>query len=226
MLKNRSLLAFAALAVGTVCNAQAKPTTPITGDYLEVRTCDVYTGPCFANGEMNLAGKEGILVWSINQGSWDGVALDGLKVIVVVRTDETLGNLRFQPRDGKAVLILDEKANSQQQAALTQFARTMAGRLAQEVVTVKSAPIDAKLGTCTHSGCAQVKAGNLVEVSTRCLGANDHVCGNEDAFYPPLTSVETASPAYTELAAFKGDNLGLTWEATGQRSAFVAEFAL
>lgn len=226
MLKNRSLLAFAALALGTVCAAHANPTTPITGDYLEVRTCDVYTGPCFANGEMNLAGKEGILVWSINRGAWDGVALDGLKVIAVVRADDTLGNLRFQPRDGRAVLILDENASPEQRAALTQFARTMAGSLAREVVTVKSAPIDAKLGTCTHSGCAQVKAGNLVEVSTRCLGAKDHVCGNEDAFYPPMTSVEKAAPAYTELAAFKGDKLGLTWEATGQRSAFLAEFAL
>ena len=28
--------------------------TTISGDYLEVRTGDVYTGPCFANAEVNL----------------------------------------------------------------------------------------------------------------------------------------------------------------------------
>ena len=34
----------------------------ISGDYLEVRTCDVYTGPCFGNAEMSLAGKEAVML--------------------------------------------------------------------------------------------------------------------------------------------------------------------
>lgn len=223
---NRTLLAIATLTAGMIYSAQAVERAPIRGAYLEVRTCDVYTGACFANGEMNLAGKEGILVWSIDRGSWDGVALNGLNVIAVVRTEETLGNLRYQPRDGKAVLIVDERADQRQKVALVKFARAMAGNLAREVVEVKSSPINADVGTCTKSGCAQVKAGELVEVSTRCLGSTDHICGHESAFYPPLTSVEAASPAYTELAAFKGDKLGLTWEATGQRSAFLGQFSL
>ena len=50
----------------------------ITGEYLEARTCDVYTGPCFANAEMELAGKEALLAWKVDQGSWKGVSLDGL----------------------------------------------------------------------------------------------------------------------------------------------------
>ncbi len=28
----------------------------ISGEYIEARTCNVYTGPCFANAEMGLAG--------------------------------------------------------------------------------------------------------------------------------------------------------------------------
>ena len=31
----------------------------IRGDYLETRSADVYTGQCFANGEVNLVGKIG-----------------------------------------------------------------------------------------------------------------------------------------------------------------------
>ena len=45
-------------------------------------------------------------------------ALDGLSVVAVVRTDNTLGDLKYQPRAGKAVLIVDEKANAQQKKAL------------------------------------------------------------------------------------------------------------
>ncbi len=29
----------------------------ITGTYMEARTCQVYTGPCFANGEVGLSGQ-------------------------------------------------------------------------------------------------------------------------------------------------------------------------
>ena len=42
---------------------------------------------------------------------------------------------------------------------------------------------------------------------------------------PPLTQVEGAYTAYTELAAFKGTGLNLTWEMTGKRSAYLGTFA-
>ena len=70
-----------------------------------------------------------------------------------------------------------------------------------------------------------MKAGNLVEISTRCLGDKDHVCGNEDTFYPPLTEVNDAAPAFTETASFNGTGLDLTWDLVGRRSAFLAGFA-
>ena len=218
---NIAILTLAALT--TIAGSQSEPA--ISGDYLEVRSCDVYTGPCFANSEMNLTGKEGILVWSVRQGSWKGTSLNGLSVIAVVRTDGTLGDLRYQPRSGKAVLIVDDRAAADQREALTDLARSMAGKLIAQLVDIRTAPIEARLGACIKAGCASVKAGNLVEVNTRCLGGNDHLCGNEETFYPPLTSVEHATPAFTELAAFKGSGLNLTWEATGQRSAFLASFS-
>ena len=69
----------------TVVTLTANANQPaISGDYLEVRTCDVYTGPCFANAEMNLTGKEAILVWSVREGVWNSTRVDGLKVIAVV----------------------------------------------------------------------------------------------------------------------------------------------
>src|SRR2546423_12040195 len=97
----------------------AKQSAPgISGSYLEVRSCDVYTGPCFANGEMGLAGKEAVMVWTVRQGGWKGVSLDGLNVIAVVKTDGTMGDLHYAPRSGPAILITDAKANPEQKAAL------------------------------------------------------------------------------------------------------------
>ena len=57
----------------------------IKGNYVEVRSADVYTGPCFANAEVGLEGKQAILAWRVSQGSWKGVSLDGLSVVAVSR---------------------------------------------------------------------------------------------------------------------------------------------
>jgi len=201
------------------------PAPTISGDYVEVRSCDVYTGPCFANAEMGLSGKEGILVWSVRQGTWNGVPLDGLNVIAVVRADGTLGDLRYQPRRGKAVLVVDRMATPKQQAALVDLARSLAGGLIQEVAEVKAASMEVAIGACARKGCASVKAGKLVEISTRCLGAKDHLCGNEETFYPPLTDVTGACPAFAELASYAGSGLNLTWDWVEKRNAFTGSFA-
>jgi len=197
----------------------------VTGDYLEVRSCDVYTGPCFANAEMNLTGKEGMLFWSVKEGNWNGVDLKGLNVMAVVRADASLGDLKYNPRTGDTVLIVDSKANSAQREALTDLAKNMGGKLISHVVDVKSAPIESSLGTCAKKGCASVQAGDLVEITTTCLSAKHDVCGNEETFYPPLSKVEGAYPVFTELASYTGPGLNLTWQISGKRSSFLAKFS-
>jgi len=216
-------LAILALALGsTLIAKQSAPT--ISGGYLDVRSCDVYTGYCFANGEMNLSGKEAMMVWSVNEGTWNGTALNGLSVIAVVRADGTLGDVRFQPRSAQSVLIVDAKADAKQREALCDMARTLASGLLQQVAEIKTASIESSIGTCSKSGCASIKAGNLVQINTRCLGGGDHICANEEVYYPPLTDVQ-ATPAFTELAAFNGDGLNIKWDITGKRSAFIGSFS-
>src|SRR6185369_12541079 len=145
-MKIRSILSCAILMVAMVSLQAAKPSVPtISGDYLEVRSCDVYTGPCFANSEMGLTGKEGIMVWSVRDGNWKGTSLEGLSVIAVVRTDGTLGDLHYQPRSGKAVLIVDARANSEQRVALTDLACSLAGKLIKEVVEIKTSRMEVAL---------------------------------------------------------------------------------
>src|SRR5436189_3048247 len=82
----------------------------ISGQYVEARTCDVWTGPCFANAEMSMAGKHAVMAWKIDKGSVHDVALDGLSVVAVVAARDTLGLQQTGP--AKAVLIVDAKANA------------------------------------------------------------------------------------------------------------------
>lgn len=219
----KTLICLSVLALATPLFAG---NAAISGDYLEVRSCDVYTGPCFANSEMGLSGKEGMMFWSINEGSWKGTSLNGLGVMAIVRTDGTLGDLKYEPRSGDAVLIVDAKATPAQKQALADFARAKAGKLISRVAALKSAPITAKLHACSKSGCASVTAGDLVEISTSCMESKHDVCGNEETFYPPLSKVDGAFPVFTDIATFNGSDLGLTWQISGKRSAFLASFSM
>ena len=79
----------------------------IRGDYLETRSADVYTGQCFANGEVNLVGNEAILAWHVQSGSWDGVSLQGLTVAAAVHAKGTLGDPYENPYPAKAVLLVE-----------------------------------------------------------------------------------------------------------------------
>src|SRR2546425_13374486 len=64
----------------------------MSGDYLEARTCSVYTGACHANGEAVTTGREAMLVWHVNKGSVDGVKVDGITAVAVMAGDENLAN--------------------------------------------------------------------------------------------------------------------------------------
>jgi hypothetical protein len=200
----------------------------VSGSYVEIRSCDVYTGPCFANAEMGLEGQEAIMTWSIRKGELDGVNLDGLSVIAVVRAKETLGDVgRFPASDSRSVLILDKTATAKQRDALVRFAREKAGSLLGTTVKVETAPIsvDVCVAGCSKEGCASVRAGRLVEIETRCLGGDDHLCGNEDLYYPPLTKVACARAAFTTSGVFRGDGLDTRFNEANRRSAYLASFS-
>src|SRR4030095_16938639 len=125
----KNFISLCVLALSTVSLLAGNSAPSISGDYLEVRSCDVFTGPCFANAEMHLAGKEGLLVWSVREGSWKGTSLNGLGVMLVVSTDGTLGDMKYEPRSGQAVVIVDAKADAAQKAALLDLVRTKACQL-------------------------------------------------------------------------------------------------
>lgn len=197
----------------------------ISGDYIETRSADVYTGQCFANGEVGLTGNEAILGWRVRHGSWNGVALDGLSIAAAVRAKATLGDPYENPYPAKAVLIVDDQATPTQRAALAAFAQHMGGRLLENVEKVVAAPVELAMSS-EHHGRALLRAGQFVVVETRAINENDHLCGNEVTFYPPLTATAHAMPAVALVDQYQGPSLGETWLAHDRRSAFVGTFAL
>jgi hypothetical protein len=216
--RSLSLLCVLFLALVAVCSAQQ-----ISGDYIETRSADVYTGMCFANGEVNLVGDEAILAWHVQKGSWDGVPLNGLTVAAAVKASATLGDPYANPLPAKAVLLVDDEANPKQNAALVAFAQQMGGPLLSNVEQVISAPMELAKSS-DHHGAAMLRAGQFAMIQTRPINPNDHLCGNEETFYPPLTQTTLSMPAVALTDLYRGPGLGVAWESHGRRSAFVGTF--
>lgn len=222
MIRPFALLAVAAMTCGVVDRVSAAA----TGDYLEMRTCAVYTGPCFANGQVGVTGREAIMAWSIDAGDQAGVDLQGLRVVLAVKASDTLGlggGMTVRPEPIQSVVLVDERANAAQREALVAFVRERAGKMAGEIVRVAAAPISMKLDHVDRA--AELHAGREVTIQTRMLQDGDCVCSNEEIYYPPLAEVENSSPAFTLEGKFAGKGLGVKWSAPQTRSAFLATFS-
>src|SRR5215217_7424508 len=126
---NRCLL-VAALAL--ILGAAPVSAAGLTGKYIEARTCDIWTGPCFANAEMHLTGNHAVIGWAVDKGAFDKVNLDGLGVVAIVAANETLG--LKQTGKARSVLIVDSRANPEQRQALINLAKAQGGDLTANVV--------------------------------------------------------------------------------------------
>ena len=214
------VLAVAMLSLAAPAMAQ------IRGDYIEVRTADIYTGPCFANGEVGLTGHDAVLAWRIEKGEWNGVTLDGLSVVAVVRASSTLGDPYSNPLPAKAVMIVDTQASQAQRTALIQFAQAQTAGLLQDIVAVEVSPIRFAVDEGGQHGFATLEAGNLARITTRTITINDAICHNEEVFYEPLAAgLMHAMPAVAVKASYQGNHLGGTWKEAERRGAFVGMFS-
>jgi hypothetical protein len=215
---------FFGLIAAAAAQTAAVRAAGISGQYLETRTCQVYTGPCFANGEMGLAGKDAVMAWSIDEGQHDGVDLAGLKVVVALSCSTTLGHAGLNDaQDLRSVIYLDRKASESQRQALLDFARTHAGPAGRHVVRIETTPIEMTLNEFELQG--RLEAGTHVTLQTRRARPGDCICSNEVAFYPPLAQVETCAAGVTTVGEFRGRGLGTQWSTPDSRSAYMARFA-
>ena len=213
------LLAIVAASVVTPAISAGE----ITGFYMETRTCQVYTGPCFANAEVGLSGKNAIMAWSVKNGDRDGVDLAGLNVVVVVKANATLGFAGLNtPSEIRSVILVDDRATDAQREALVGFAKEQVGPAAEDVAAIDSVAISMKLEPSVVKG--ELTAGTVVTMTTRAARPGDCICSNESAYYPPLAKVENFAPGVTLEGQFSGRGLGTTWSTPGDRSAYMATF--
>ena len=229
---------WAALCGALILAGGTAEAAGLRGEYVEARTNDVFTGPCFSNAEVFITGHQAVVAWKITEGSFNGVDLKGLCVAAAIRGTSTFD---ADDADGaRAVLIVDKQASPAQREALVALARKLGGDRLKNVVEVRTSVIammlehgdadasshDPGLHAMPQAPRAHFWAPGLAEILTRPLNEDDHKCGNETLAFSPLSKGVDVKPAFTLTNIFRDKALGTRWDDPGARSSMVGSFSL
>ena len=193
----------------------------VNGAYVEARTAEVFTGGCIMGSEAETVGKQAVLAWKVDRGSFNGVSLDGLSVVAALSGDRNLGieEIGGAKPAVRSALFVDQRANRAQQIALVAMANELSHGLVGTIVQVTATPIQFK----DHGSEIEVSAPQIA------LGVSKHMthdpsCGAMQWFHP-LASVSQADMGLAAEHSFTGSALGTKWSDPNRRSAFFGTFS-
>src|SRR5689334_16164432 len=190
------LLAVFGLA-STVSIAAGGPT--VSGQYVEARTAEIFTGGCIMGSEAETMGKQAVLAWKVDRGTINGVSVDGLAVVAALAGDVNLGlhEIGGSQATVRSVVYVDERANPVQRMALVSLANDMTRRIGT-IVQVTPAPITfADQGESIHVSTSNVALDVTKEIT------HDPSCGAQQ-WFTPLASTDHAHMAQADQNAFTG----------------------
>ena len=215
------LLAIAASPLATL-SAGGHDTA--SGSYIEARTAEVFTGGCVMNSEAETMGKQAVLAWRVDRGTFNGVSLDGLSVVAALAGDRNLGMTEMggAKPNVRSAMFVDERANPAQQIALVAMANELSRGLVGTIVQVTASPIVFS----DHGGEIQMSAGpgNSVALDVSKHIPHDPSCGAMQWFHP-LSTITDAAIGLTGQHVFTGSSLGTKWSDPNRRSAFFGTFS-
>ena len=193
----------------------------VSGSYVEARTAEVFTGGCMMNSEAGTMGKEAILAWKVDHGTFNGVSVDGLSIVAALSGTANLGMVEMggERATVRSTVFVDERANPAQRMALVAMANDLSKGVIGTVVSVTPTPI--QFANNEHQ--VQV-AGGPVALDINKHVTHDPSCGAQ-LWFKPLASVEGAELGIAEKHSFSGTGLGVKWSDPNKRSAFFGTFS-
>jgi hypothetical protein len=216
----RAIALAAVIGLASTVSIAAGGKATVTGQYVEARTAEVFTGGCIMGSEAETMGKQAVLAWRVDRGTVNGVSVDGLSVVAALVGDKNLGlhEIGGDRAVVKSALYVDERANPAQRLALVALAHDLTKSIGT-IVSVTPAPIQfSDAGREIHVATSNVALDVNKEMS------HDPTCGAQLWFHP-LAAVDQAEMAVADQHSFSGSMLGTKWSDPNKRSAFFGTFS-
>jgi Protein of unknown function (DUF1326) len=210
-----------ALLVGLMAVSLGARGGSIKGAYVEARTGEVFAGGCVINGEAATTGREALLAWKVDRGSFDGVTLNGLAVVAAVAGDVNLSirEIGGDSAQTRTALFVDERATPAQRSALVAMAKRLSNGVIDKVVELTPSAIQ-----FVDDGTAYRVATKSIRLTVEKEMKHDPTCGGRQWFHP-LSSLEGATMGQTAENAFNGTTLGTKWSDPNKHSSFFGTFS-
>lgn len=196
-----------------------RPSSAVSGDYLEVRASHVFTCGCVYSGEAVTGGREAILAWNIRSGNFAENSLEGLKVVAVVLGRESL-SLGETAR--KTALYLGGVTSDAQQEAVVALLRQRYSEVVGEIVSVHRAPILFR----SDADETAVEVTGIVKLLTRRTRLPEDAHLGSSLWYDPFIPLERWQLATALHNEYWGDDFSRRWRSyepgiTGFQGEFV-----
>lgn len=192
----------------------AQPSWKLRGQVLIACNCD-YGCPCNFNGRPTHGKCEGGWTWHVEQGSFDGVPLDGLNFSVFVNWPGAI-----HEGNGEGVVLVDERADDRQRAAMATLVGGKVGGpwgvLGWTWPTIHG-PLAVAYDIEFNGIAYRMKAGNAVEIESTTI--RNPVNGNE--VHPGIVLPEGLIVKKAELGCSKVFRVreGIAMEHPGRHTA-------
>ena len=216
----RAIIAAALVGIaGSPLLAGGKST--VTGEYVEARTAEVFTGGCIMNSEAETMGKQAVLAWKVDRGSFNGIDIDGLSIVAALSGDRNLGMTEMGGEKAavRSAMFVDRRANPAQQIALVAMANELSKGLVGTIVQVTPTAI----AFTDRGGEINVSAADVSLAVSKHL-THDPTCGAMQWFHP-FASMDESGMGVTSQHMFTGSALGTKWSDPNKRSAFFGTFS-
>jgi hypothetical protein len=203
---------FCALFVALQACFGAEP----RGEFVELHSCDLYTGGCTVSSESTLLGRQLFRVWSIQQGTWNNQSLADLKVALL-----ELGSVNLAEKGAfaeKAEIFVPKGLEPARKEALLSW-------VSSQGTTPGSTRVVETAITYQRSGfAADVAVGDFISLSTMAIGkCSSGACG-QVLWYEPTVKHSSVEVVASRESKIQDSSLEFLWTDHNRPNVFLASF--
>jgi hypothetical protein len=208
---NTSVLFCLLFVAAQVCLGEAP-----SGEFVELHSCDLYTGGCTASSESTLLGRQLLRVWSISQGTWKNQDLANLKVAVLEIGSKNLAEKGALPE--RAEIFVPRGLSAAQKEALLSWVDSQAAAPASTPV-VEAEIRYQRLGTVVNA-----TINDSISLSTRAIAKCDSGACGQALWYEPRAQHSGFEVIASQMSNIRDAALNFSWNDHDRPNVFLASF--
>jgi hypothetical protein len=187
-----------------------------SGEFVELHSCDLYTGGCTASSQSTLLGRQLLRIWSIKQGTWNNRDLANLKAAVL-----ELGSANLAENGAvadNAEIFVPKGLPAAQKEALLSWVNSQAP-IPASVRVVEAEIIYQRLGSVV-----KVAVNDSISLSTMAIAKCDSGACGQALWYEPQAEYSEFEVIASQSSNVRDAALNFSWTDHNRPNVFLASF--